>query len=67
VDFYVSTGEGLLWHGRITDNLLQPLSRIVTCRSGVAPVFDWRASTSMLALADHDIRIFLPVEALALP
>ena len=58
--FYLSTGEGTVWHGLVSDGRLQVLGQTVTGWLGVAPVFDWREATGQLALADYDIRLFRP-------
>lgn len=57
--FLVSTGEGLLWHGKIENDTLQPQGYTVTGPAGVAAVFDFRPTRNALAAADHDIRTFL--------
>lgn len=60
VQFYASTGEGMLWHGKIEDNRLKPMDSVVTGKFGVAPVFDLLPDAALLASADHDIRVFQP-------
>lgn len=60
--FYISTGEGLIWHGTIEEDSIQVLDKVSTGFLGVAPVFDWNEHSSILAAADYDIRIFDPVE-----
>ncbi len=58
--FYLSTGEGAIWHGLVSGDRLQVLGRTVTGWPGVAPVFHWREATAQLALADYDIRLYRP-------
>jgi len=58
--FFVSTGEGLLWNGKIENNRLKPLDSILTGKRGVAPVFDLLPHAEFMALADYDIRVYRP-------
>ncbi len=58
VHFYASTGEGIVWHGKVEDERLLPLDSVTTGHRGVAPVFDLEPEGSLLASVDHDIRVF---------
>ena len=58
--FYATTGEGILWHGRIENDRLLPLDSVTTGHPGVAPVLDILPGASFLATADHDVRVFQP-------
>ena len=56
--FLVSTGEGLLWHGRIDHDKLQPVGYRITGHTGVAPVINYQPDRHLAAVADFDIRTF---------
>ena len=56
--FYVSTGEGVIWHGIIEDISIRPLDSIITGKLGVAPIFEWNYNNSQMVAADYDIRVF---------
>ena len=67
LQFYVSTGEGIVWHGKIENERLIPLESVTTGHPGVAPVFDLLPGASFLASADHDLRIFQPRQTGGVP
>lgn len=61
--FYVTTGEGILWRGRVENDRLLLLDSVTTGHPGVAPVFDLTRGATFLAAADHDLRVFQPHQA----